>query len=59
MAVWGIVMKREMGDIWKDDFLPKGSKYGGQWNIQLPKGVMNCRTRKEAKEWYRVTFGEK
>ena len=41
-------MKRILGEVWKDEFLPKGSKYGGQWNVQFPKGVMNFRTKKEA-----------
>ena len=47
-------MKHKIGDIWKDEFLPRGSKYGGQWNVQLPKGIMPARTKREAEELVRV-----
>jgi hypothetical protein len=43
--------KRRLGEVWKDEFLPKGSKWGGQWTVQLPKGRLDCRTKKEALEW--------
>ena len=41
---------RKVGDIWKDEFLPRGSKFGGQWKVQFPNGIMSFRTKKTALE---------
>lgn len=49
-------MKRKLGDIWKDESLPKNSRYGGQWKIQFPYGVYSCYSKKDAKEWQRIIY---
>lgn len=46
--------KRLIGEIWKDDFLPSNSKYGGQWNIQFSKGIYNCHTKEDALQWQKL-----
>lgn len=42
-------MKHEINEIWK---AKEGSK--AVWKLQAPKGILTCKTRKEAEAWQKA-----